>query len=142
SVAGSRSRSAIVVDDVLEFLAGLEVRDLLGRHFHASASLGVAAHAGFPLPRAETAKAADLDLVAGAQGTHDAVKNRFDDDFAVFARQLRQARDFFDEVGFGHSSIFHLKWGPASRIVSPNPWTLLKDLEYLSVALLRPGQSP
>src|SRR5260370_5974610 len=58
----------IVVDHVLEFLAGLEIGDLFGRDLNAGAGLGVASHAGLALAGAEAAKAADLDLVARAQG--------------------------------------------------------------------------
>src|SRR5579859_6204893 len=80
-----------VIDHILKFFAGFEIGDLLGRHFHARAGFGIAAYARLALPRAKTAKAADLNLVARPQGADNAVKNRFHDDFTVFARQLRQA---------------------------------------------------
>src|SRR5919109_5385278 len=71
------------VHQVLQLLAGLEKRNLLGGDFYPVAGLGIASDAWFPLPGAEAAKAADLDLVAGAERAHDAVEDRFDDDFAV-----------------------------------------------------------
>jgi CubicO group peptidase (beta-lactamase class C family) len=92
------------VDQILQFLAGLEERDLLGRHFHALTGLRVAADARLALAGAEAAKAANLDLVAGAQGAHHAVKDRFHDHFAVFPRKLRQTRDFVDQICFGHNA--------------------------------------
>src|SRR5664279_5318208 len=68
-------RRDITVDHVLQFLAGLEEGDLLGRNFDAVAGFGIASDAGFALPGAEAAKAANFNLVARAQGTHYAVKD-------------------------------------------------------------------
>src|SRR5579884_1413437 len=89
--AWRRGRGGIVagVYQVFEFLAGLEERNFLGRHLDAVAGLGVAPDAGFALARTEAAKAADLDLIAGAQRAHDAVEDGLDDDFAVIAGQFR-----------------------------------------------------
>src|ERR1043166_7488852 len=103
---GRRGRSAFcrlsMVDYVLKFFAGLEIRDLLGRHFHARGGFRIAANARLTLPRAETAKAADLNLVTRSQRPDNAVKNRFPDDFTVFTRQPRKTRNLFNQIGFGH----------------------------------------
>src|SRR5215472_4205076 len=107
-----------MVDYVFQLLAGLEIRNLFRWNLYASAGFGITADARLALAGSKTAKAADFDLVAGAQRAHYTVKNRFHDNLAVLASQLRQARDFFDEIGFGHSPLFHPKWGSASRIVS------------------------
>jgi len=114
--AGRRRRGAgaIAADvhQIFQFLARLKERDLLGGDFHAVAGLRIASHARLALPRAEAAETTDLDLVSCAQRAHDAVKNRLDDDFAVFAGQFRQAGDLVDEIGFGHGcgSTFRRKY--------------------------------
>ena len=90
-----------VVDDVLEFLAGFEIRNFLRRNFHAGACLGIAADTRLALPCAKAAKAANFDLIAGAQRAHDAVENSFYDDFAVFASELCESRHFFYQINFG-----------------------------------------
>src|SRR5207249_1911862 len=68
------------VDHILQFFAGLEVRNLLGWHFHARAGLRITADARLPLACAEAAEPADLDLVAAAQCLYNTVEYRFDDD--------------------------------------------------------------
>ena len=90
------------VDHVFQFLAGLKEGNLLGRNFYAVAGLGVAADARLALPGAEAAEATNLDLVAGAQRAHHALKDCFDNDFAVLAGQFRQAGDFVDQICLGH----------------------------------------
>src|SRR5678815_5330842 len=72
-----------VVHHILQFLARLEIRNLFGGHFDARSGLGIAPDAGLPLARAEAAEAADLDLVAAAQGFHDAVEDGLDDDLRL-----------------------------------------------------------
>src|SRR5258707_11095223 len=95
-----------LVDQILQFLAGLEEWNLFSRYLDALAGLGVPAHARFALAGAETAKAADLDLVSRAQRAHHAVKNGFHNYFAVFACKFRQTRDFIDQIGFCHKNSF------------------------------------
>src|SRR5271157_634423 len=73
-------RPGRIVHHVLQFLAGLEIRDLLGGHFHPRAGFRVAADPGLSLASAETPESADLDLIAGAQGTNDTVENRLHND--------------------------------------------------------------
>jgi hypothetical protein len=80
-----------MVDDVFQFLAGFEKRDLLCRNFYSRPGFGVPAHARLALPRPETAKAADFYLIPGTQGSYNTVEDGFDNDLTVFARKLRQA---------------------------------------------------
>src|SRR5258708_19967521 len=101
-----RPGSITLIDQILQFLTRLEEWDLLSRHLDALAGLGIPAHARFALTRAEAAKAADLNLVARAQRAHHAVKDGFHNHFAVFARKLRQTRDFVNQIGFGHNPSF------------------------------------
>src|SRR5262249_37423713 len=67
-----RGRRRLLVDQLLELLARLEVRNLLRRHVHFVAGLRVT-----PLPRlafaqAEAAESAQLDLLAAMQRIDDA----------------------------------------------------------------------
>src|ERR1700693_1916 len=81
-------RAVAFVDQILQFLARLEKRNFLRGYFHALPGLGVAADPGLALAGAEAAKAANLDLVAGSQRAHHAVKNGLYDHFTIFARKF------------------------------------------------------
>ncbi len=94
------SRASAVVDQVLQLLAGLEERNLLGRNFDPVAGLRIAPNARLALAGAEAAKSADLNLVTDAQRTHYAVKDRLHNHFAVFAGKFRQPGNLFDQVRF------------------------------------------
>src|ERR1044071_4149731 len=93
----------LAVDQILEFLARLEERNLLRRDFNAIASLWVAADAGLTLTSTEAAETPDLDFVARPQRAHDALEDGFDDDLAVFAGQFRQPGHLVDQVRLCHS---------------------------------------
>src|SRR5919204_688494 len=93
------------VYEVFEFLAGLEEGNFLSGNVHAVTGFGIATHAGFALPRAKAAKAANFDLVTGAQRLHDAVKDGLHDHLAVLAGELDEPGNFFDQVSFGHKRI-------------------------------------
>src|SRR5438105_3477573 len=56
-----------LVDQLLQFFPRLEVRNLLGRHFHFLAGLGVAAGARFAAAEAEAAESAQLDFLSGPE---------------------------------------------------------------------------
>ena len=84
-------------------IQNFEERNLLCWNLDTVARLRIASDAGLALPGAETAEAADFDLVSGAQRPDDAVENSLDDHFAVFAGHFRQPRDFIDQVRFCHS---------------------------------------
>src|ERR1017187_3757101 len=90
------------VDHVFQFLAGLEIRDLLGGHFHARAGLRVAADTRLGLAGAETAESADLDLVTAAQKANDAVENGLHDDLRFLPGHLHYSGDFFNQIGLSH----------------------------------------
>jgi len=92
----------IAVNQVFQLLAGLEEGDLFGGNLDPVAGLGIAADAGLTLPSAEAAKAANFNLVTGAQRAHHALKDCFNNDFAVLAGQLRQAGHFIDQICLGH----------------------------------------
>src|SRR5580765_5712590 len=81
-----------LIDQILQLLAGLEERNLLRGHVHAITGLRITPDTRLALTRSETPKAADFNLVAGAQRAHHAVKNRLHDYFAVFPRKFCQTR--------------------------------------------------
>src|SRR6202453_5344093 len=85
---GAAFRTRRRVDVILQFLARLEIGDLLGRDFHFRAGLRVAAGASTALAGAKAAEAADLDLVVGLQRLDDTFENRFNHGFRLFTRQL------------------------------------------------------
>src|SRR5580693_9831764 len=94
-----RGRRYRAVHKILEFFAGLEEGNFLWWDFDFFTCFGIAAHAAAALARAEAAEAADFDFVAILQGHDNAVEDRLDDGLGLFARELRNAQNFFDEVG-------------------------------------------
>src|SRR3989442_5166966 len=90
------------VDQLLQLLSGLEVRDSLGRDVHLVSGLGIAPLAGPALPDAEASEAAQLDLLVLAQGVDDRVEDRVHDDFGVLFCQLRNPRHLFHQLGLSH----------------------------------------
>src|SRR5258708_29639722 len=64
---GWRGGGGLRVHQVLQFLAGLEIRDAFSRHFDARPRFWIASHARLPLSGSKTAEAANLDLVPGTQ---------------------------------------------------------------------------
>src|SRR5712692_10391150 len=58
------------VNELLELLSRLEVRDLLGRHFDLLSRFGIAAGSRLAVAQAETAESAQLDFLSGAQRFH------------------------------------------------------------------------
>src|SRR5690242_15193291 len=91
--------TGFLVDEVLQFLARLEIGDALGRHVHLVAGLRVAALAGLALAKAETAEAAQLDLLTAFESLDDALEHGVDDHLTVLLGEVRYARDFFDQFG-------------------------------------------
>src|SRR3972149_8857705 len=65
----SESRLFGGVDELLQLLTRFEIGDLLRRHVHALASLGVSPFAGLALADAEAPEAPKLDLVAPGPST-------------------------------------------------------------------------
>src|SRR5580693_5757762 len=109
------------IHQILQFLARLKERNLLGGDFHAVTGLGIASHARLALPGAEAAKAANLNLIAHAKRAHDAVKNGFDDDLTVFACQFRQPGDLVDQIRFCHTLVRSVVSDFASAWLSREP---------------------
>src|SRR5258708_32064131 len=99
-----------LVDQLLQFLAWLEVWDLLRRHVHLLSRLGVASRTGLAAAKAEAAEAAELDLLAGAKRFNDRVKDDVDDGLGLFLGELDCARDFVDQFGLRHHSRFRALW--------------------------------
>ncbi len=77
-----------LIDEVFQFLAGFEVRNLFGGNFDARSGLGIASDARLALAGAEAAESANFDLVTGAKGANDGVKDRLHDHLGVFASHL------------------------------------------------------
>src|SRR5882724_2426059 len=90
-----------LVDEVFQFLAGLEERNFLRGDFYFFAGFGITADAAAAVACAEAAKAADFDFVALLQGGDDAFEDGFDNGLGFFARKLGNAQNLFDQVGLG-----------------------------------------
>src|SRR5262249_23168971 len=100
-------RLGLAVDQLLELLAWLEVRDLLRRHVHLVAGLGVAPLARLATPQPEAAEPAQLDLLAAMQRVDDALEDRVDDDLGVLLGEVRNPGTLFDELRFRHAASIH-----------------------------------
>src|SRR5439155_10771684 len=88
--------------NILQFLARLEIRDLLGGYFDPCTGFRVAANPGLALAGAETAESTNFDLVASAQRANDTVENGLHNDFGLLPGHLHYAGDFFNQIGLGH----------------------------------------
>jgi hypothetical protein len=51
----------------------------------------------------ETSEAANLNLVAGLQGSDDGVEERVDNDLSVASSEVAYGGDLIYKVGFGHT---------------------------------------
>src|SRR5665213_421485 len=77
--------------DVLQFLARFEIGDFLGGDFHARAGFGIPSDPRLALPGAKTAEAPNLNFVVDAQGSHDAVEDRLNDNLGFFPGHFHYA---------------------------------------------------
>src|SRR6188474_1216407 len=93
---------SVLVDEVLQFLAWLEIRNALRRNFHFFSRLGIASDACVALSNPEAAESAHFKLVAHAKRLYDAFEQRIDYDFRILSSQLRNLGYFFHEVCLGH----------------------------------------
>src|SRR5262249_15120292 len=117
------------VDEVLQFLAGFEVRDFLGRDVHLVTGLRIASLPRLAPPQPEAAEPAQADLLPAMQRVHDALEDGVNDDLGVLLREVGHARHFLDEFGFGHPLTSDagndppasLPDGPWSRRMPPSP---------------------
>jgi hypothetical protein len=89
------------IDEIFQFLAGLEERDALCRNFYFFSGLGVASDAATALAGAKTSKAANLNLLAFLNGFDDAVENSFDNGLGFLSRKLGDLQYFFDQIRLG-----------------------------------------
>src|SRR4051812_5806518 len=105
----------LAVEECLQLLAHLEVRDLLGRDVHLLARLGVAALAGSAVAETEAPEAPDLHLVAALQGVHDAAERGLDDDPRLDLRDVELLGDDVDEVRLGHGVPGGVRFGHRGR---------------------------
>src|SRR6266849_3890991 len=96
------SAAASRVDELAQPLADLEERNPFLGHVDVRPRLGIATLAGVPVPDPETAKAPQLDLVTLGEGLGDVVEDGIDDRLGLFLREVRDFRDFVDQLGFGH----------------------------------------
>src|SRR5215471_4994499 len=104
------------VDAFAQFLAGLEVRDMLLGHLHAFAGLGIASRPRRPIVQAEAAEAADLDPLALGQAVGHGVEDHLHRELGVLGYQLRELRrQAVDQLRLGHHGLAY-------------PWFLLSSL--------------
>src|SRR5438046_1969025 len=108
---------SISVDELPQFLARLEVGNLLGRHHHSRARLGVAAGAAVALTDAEATEPAQLDLVAAVEGLDGRGEDGVHDHLGMLAGEVGDPRDFLDQLGLGHGR----RWIPD---LMRNPYSL------------------
>src|SRR6266581_9297195 len=86
-----------------QFLAGLEMRHILGGNEHLLAGLRVAPGARRPVIEGEAAEAADLDAVAAGQCRRHRIEDHLHRVVGILRRQLREARgQTADQLGLGH----------------------------------------
>src|SRR4029453_12947154 len=114
------------VDELAQALADLEERNTLLGNIDRAAGLGVAALAGVAMTDAEAAEPPQLDLVPLGESVSNVVEDRVDDSLGLLLRQVRQLRDFVDQLGFRHRrptfGFSPVEWRPA-----PNPHSPASD---------------
>src|SRR5258706_16226776 len=94
------------IDTLAQFLAGLEMRDVLFGHLHPLAGLGVAPRARRPVIEPEAAKPTDLDAFAFRQALSHGVQDHLDREFGILGHQLRELRrQAVDQLRFGHHGL-------------------------------------
>lgn len=109
------------IDAGAQFLAGLEERDGLGRHFHRLARARVAPFPGIPFSDGEGSKAAQLDPVSAGKRIANFTENDIDHLFHVFVTKVRVlSREFLYELGFKHRIVIKCICGGSAR---PPPQT-------------------
>src|SRR5689334_656310 len=78
-----RRRRRLLVDQLLQLLARLEVRHLLRRHVDLVAGLRIASFPRLALAQAETAESPQLDFLTAVQRLDDAPEDGVDDHLGV-----------------------------------------------------------
>src|SRR5664279_645563 len=97
-VEQAQSRSG-PLNQFAEFLARFEEGDYLRWHLDPSAGLWITSRATSPLARVEGAESPNLHLVAGSQGTDDAVQYRADDDVRLLQGQPNDLVNLLGQFG-------------------------------------------
>src|SRR5262249_50714914 len=92
----------LAVDQLLQFLAGLEVRDLLRGHGDLHSGLRVATHPGAALAQAERSESPQLDLLTVLQGANDGVEDRVHDGLRLLLRDVRRHGHALDQLRLRH----------------------------------------
>jgi hypothetical protein len=77
-----------IMSTLPQLLAGLEVRNVLLRHLHLFAGLGIAPHAGRTVIQGKAAKTADLDAITPRQGVGHRIENHLYRELGVLRDQL------------------------------------------------------
>lgn len=85
------------VDEVLEFAAGFEKGNPLGRDVNRSASFGIAGHARPSRACAKAAESSQFHFIAGPNRSHHAFQHQLHNGCAFLQRNLGGARNFFDD---------------------------------------------
>src|SRR5581483_301746 len=80
------------VDTLAQFLARLEMRDVLGGNLYFLARLRIASHARRAIVQAETAKTADFNALTLGQALRHGVQNHLDRQLGVARHELRKMR--------------------------------------------------
>src|SRR5258708_34961895 len=93
------------VDQLPEFLAGLEVRNFFGGHEHPRSRLRVPAGAAIPPPDPEAAEAPQFGLVALLESVDAGGEHGFHDDLRVLAGEVGDARDLIHQLRLGHGAL-------------------------------------
>jgi hypothetical protein len=98
----------LVIHQVTQILAGFKVGYPFRRDLNARAGLWIAANTRVPLPCAKAAESADFDLIAGAQSSHNGIKDGLNDRLRVSARQIPQSHYVHYKIGFCHEQALSL----------------------------------
>src|SRR6266567_5122851 len=94
------------VDAFSQFLAGLEVRDVLLGHLHPLAGFGIASSARRPVVEPEADEPPDLDPLALGEAFRHGIEDHLHREFGVFGYQLRELRrQAVDQLRFGHHGL-------------------------------------
>ena len=107
---GNESPSALLqfleIDSFAQFLARLEMRDVLFRHLHPLAGLRIAPGPRRPVVEPEAAESADLDALALGQTFGHGIEDHLDREFGILGHQLRELRrQAVDQLRFGHHGL-------------------------------------
>jgi len=95
------------INQFAKFPARLEERNSLRRHFDLGSGFWIAPDAPASLARVEASEAADFNLIAGSQGTDDAVEYGADDDVGFLQGHPNGLVKLFGQIGPGHMA--HLR---------------------------------